>query len=292
MVYYFGIFLFTVLSKFATIKFGRSTKSVFDLLVYSFITGTVASLFFLVTSKFSISLNFVTVIYSAIFSAVVIAAHFSSLILFRFMDVSSATVLSGTFTLILTFVVSTFLLRESSDITGILRCLIMIVASLLLHFPVRNGGVIRLHLESKGVIAVFVSASISVFASVISKSYAADSRVTDSDSFFFLTNIFIVVFSLAAILITKKGEFKTVFDELRRFSRSGYFFITVSTVSSNVCSLLQILIFAAGDGILLYTPISGAISLIASGIVAVAVKEKPKVIPLALACTSLFISLI
>ena len=292
MVYYFLSFLFTLTGTYSQVKFGRSVKNVFDLLIFSLITGCIASVFFFIMSGFCIRINSATLVYSLIFSLIVAAIHFLNLLLFRVVDVSTATVLTSTLALILTFITGTLFLSEKAGIPELLRGAVMVAASVLLYFPAKNGENIKSRFKAKGIIISLLIASARVSASVISNLFSKDPKVTDSNSFFFMTNIFVVVFALSAIFIIKKGSFVLLLSEIKSFSAKGYALTGISTVSSNVCSLLQILIFASGDGITLYTPISGAFGLVAAAIISLIEKEKPKMIPLALACASLFIGLL
>ena len=292
-LFYYGlVFLFGFFGKYCQVKFGRSVKSVFDLLLYVLITGSIASVFFFIMSGFNIKTNIPTTIYSVIYAAIVVLVHFSSLLLYRELDVSSATVLSSTLTLVMTFVAGVLFLKESVGTFDILRCAIMIMASVLLHFPQSKNNKTGLHINIKGLFLVLIYTAISVSASVIANLYSKDERVFDSNSFFFLTNVFVVIFMLAAIVFVTKGKMSLLSRELKAFSAKGYILTAASTVSSNLGSLVQILIFASGDGITLYTPIAGALGLISTGLVAVLLKERPKIIPLLLACASLFIGLL
>ncbi len=292
MVYYGLYFLFAVSNKYAQIKFGRAVKNIFDLLIFSLITGTIASVFFFLMSGFKININLPTLIYSLIFAAVVIVVHFSNLLLYRATDVSSATVLTSAMNLVFTFIVGILFLSEDVGIFDLSRCAIMIAASVLLHFPAGKHKTAKARFNFKGIFLALVTAAVGVIAAVISNLFAKDSRVTDSNSFFFLTNVLVIIFTASAIAVIKKGRLSLVVHDLRSFSARGYALVAISTVSSNMGSLLQILIFESGDGITLYTPISGALGLIAAGIVAILEKERPKILPLLLACASLFVGLL
>ncbi len=292
MIYYCLSFLFTLTGKYSQVKFGRSVKNIFDLFIFSLITGCIASVFFFIMSGFCIRINPATFVYSLIFSLIVLTSHFLNLLLFRAVDVSTATVLTSTLTLVISFITGTLFLSEKTGFFELLRGVVMVTASLLLYFPVKKGESVKNRFNAKGIVISLVLSCSGVSASVISNLFSKDPKVTDSNSFFFLTNIFVVVFAVGAVFIIKKSSLFLLLRELKSFSAKGYALIGISTVSSNVCSLMQILIFASGDGITLYTPISGALGLVAAAIIALIEKEKPKFLPLALACVSLFIGLL
>ena len=288
MIYYILIFLLCITCKFSQTKYGRAISGAFAVFVYSIITGAIASVFFFLSSGCNIRINIPTLIYAVVFSIIVMIGYVAALFVVKFLDVSSVAVLTSTLTLLLSYLSGALFLGETVGVTDLIKGVIMIAASLLLHFPFKKG---TFKFHPMGVFLAFLSACVSTSAVLMSNLFANDTRVTNSDSYFFLTNVIIVILSLLAALILKKGKFSALIHEFVSFPAINYLHTAVVTMSSNISSLLQILIFSSGDSVVLYTPISSAFGLIASGVVAVLVKERPKVIPLALACISLFIGL-
>jgi trehalose-6-phosphate synthase len=72
----------------------------------------------------------------------------------------------------------------------------------------------------------------------------------------------------------------------------GYLLIAVCVLASNISSLLQIEILRISD-LILYTPLSGALNLLAAEVVAVFIaKEKPQILATILAVSSVLVVLL
>lgn len=289
LLYYLCMFAFTATGTFANQKYARSIRSYAELFVYAFITGCVASLFFYALSGFCIRLNGITILYGAVFAFVVICGYFFSLPVYRFMGVAEAGVFSSTIKLTMSYVFGMLIFDENIDIRAIVRFLVMFVCAFLMYLSTKKKLDSENTVTPKGILLCIGNAMVGVMATVISKSFAENARVTEENSFFFITNVFICIFSLLAVLVMNKGNAKKAFTSKEDKSTLKYLMIVVSTVSSNICSLLQIWILA-GDAINLYVPISGAMGIISSALIAfVFVREKPPVIPIILACAAFFI---
>ncbi len=291
-MYYIGIFISAFFGKYAQIKLGRKATTPFELFAYSFVTGAIATVFFLLLSGFHISLNPAVIVYSAIYAVIVILIHFSTLLLYKYLEVSQAAVLSNTLIITLTLVTGRMFLGESVDVYDIIRCVLLIAASVIPNKTPEKCVNNKPSFPVAGLVTVLCFSLLSVGASAVTNCYSKDVRVTDSNSFFLMTNLFIVVFSALFVILLEKFNFSSLKKQLWSFSGKSFLMTAVSTVSSNVSSIFQMLIFAAGDGIIFYTPISGALGLVASGIISVIEKERPRIFSLTLACAALFIGLL
>lgn len=288
-IYYLATFVFNTSATYANQKYARNLKSYAELFVYAIVTGCVASLFFYAISGFCIKLNGITLLYSGIFALVVISGYYCSLPVYRFMGVAEAGVFSSTLKLTLSYIFGILLYDENVDIRAIIRFLIMILCSLFMYLSLKKKVKSEKSVTFKGILLCIGTALVGVLATVISKSFAGNKNVTDENSFFFITNIFICAFSLLAIIVINKGNPAKAFISHGEKTTFKYLMIVVSTVSANMCSLLQIWILA-GDAINLYVPISGAIGIISSALIALVFEhEKPPVIPILLACAAFFI---
>ena len=136
--------------------------------------------------------------------------------------------------------------------------------------------------------------ALGVGCTLVAKYFAKDlnaGRVTDQNSFFFLTNVFILACGLCTIATTQKFSVKSVIKEFKSVSPFNYLMIVLNVVSSNMGSILQMLIFREGD-LVLYAPLSSALGLLAGEVVAVAfAKEKPRILATILALSSVLVVL-
>jgi hypothetical protein len=206
--------------------------------------------------------------------------------------VSTVTVLSNTFVLILTMAAGKAFFGENIGVYDIMRCLILILACMVPDLPIKKSQKPKLSFSVAGIVTVIFISIITVSASVLVKQFSSDPRVTDTNSFFFMTNIFIVAFSAVFVILREKFKFSSIKSRLVSYSGKSFVMTVISTVSSNLNSIFQVLIFAAGSGIVLYTPLTSALGLITAGIVAILEKERPRILSLTLACVAAFLSLL
>ena len=220
-MYYIGIFISAFFGKYAQIKLGRKSTTLFELFAYSFVTGVIATAFFLLLSGFRISLNPAVIVYSAIYAVIVILIHFSTLLLYKYLEVSQATVLSNTLIIILTLAAGRIFLRETVDIYDIIRCVLLIAASVIPHKTHEKCANNKPSFPVAGLVAVLCLSLLTVGASAVANCYSKDMRVTDSNSFFFMTNLFIVVFAALFVILLEKFNFSSIKKHPRKHLHSG-----------------------------------------------------------------------
>ncbi len=295
-LYYAAFFLSQLANVYAQQKYGRTSKGYSDIFVYSFFTGIIAMAFFFILSGFSIVLNLRTCIYAIIFAVVVICGSFTRLPAYKFMGVAESGVLVSSMTIVLTALTGFVFFREELTLVSVARIVLMLAAVSVIFFENKKG--IKIFGRSTrdttiGFLLCIGCALVGTSSTVMSKLFAMDSGVTDTNSYFFLTNAVIFVFDACALLLIHRGSIKGTFTGFKRIAPSGYAMIGLSTVASNIGSILGVLILAADSGqgnVSLYAPLSSAIGLISSGIVGfVAAHEKPSMLAMLLSVIALFL---
>jgi drug/metabolite transporter (DMT)-like permease len=139
-----------------------------------------------------------------------------------------------------------------------------------------------------GIIICIVASLSGLLATVTSKAFASDERVSDTNSLFFFTNVIMIALSLIFVFIFKKaGKANEASDKLKLWQ---YGMIFLTTLASNIASLLQVLILETGN-VSMYAPLSGALSLMAAQTVSVLYREKIKPLPLLLAISAVILGI-
>ena len=110
-------------------------------------------------------------------------------------------------------------------------------------------------------------------STIITKFYALDIRVVDENSFFFFTNVFLIILAAIALAvdgIINREHFKAAMTMLKPKK-----LITLSgnTVCSNVVSLIGVPLLALID-ISVYTPIMSALGIISGVVASLLFREK------------------
>lgn len=279
-------------SGFCQVKYGKASKSIFDVAVYSCITCVIATLFFYGMSGFSPQINKQIVIYALAYTAVVICAQYLGLLIIKYMDVLKSGIIRNSVGLILTFILGGVLFEETVDAVSIFRMLLSFgaVVSLFLHKKGNKGQQKEIIPKKQRIIGYIICAILILTATlgnIISKMFSSLRDTTDENAYFMLVNIFTFFISFLFTLALKKCNLKVCAKEVAGIGIKGYAYIVISTVGSNLVSLLQIWILASGAPIVLYTPVTAALEVLVQVIVAkFAANEKIPPIPVALSLAS------
>lgn len=289
------------LAIFAQRKYSHSVHGIFDLSVYSVVTGIIASIFFWCTGGFHVALNTRTLVFSAVYAAIALTAQWLGILSLKKNGIAVTSVVSSSVSLLVTWLMGIMLFDERFTIVSMVRCLLMLASGILIAAPDKPdlpektaAGKKRPEISKNLLIPVLMGIN-STLAVLVSKFFAIDLEkelVTDSNSFFFMTNIFIILVNLVILPLSAKRERESVLTHLRSLKPKQYLLIATSTVTSNVESLLSILILSIGT-VSLYAPLSSAHTLIAGFAVGmIFFKEKPRVVPIILATASVLLGML
>lgn len=269
----------------------KTFKGIKRFFVYALVTGVMATAVFYVTSGFNIVLNSVTCIYGFVYGAAIFINYFFSLAIYKYMGIAESTFIKAGLSLVLLTVSGMIIFGERLTPLIVVQIILMLLTFLTIFFGNKKD------VKTKGVTAIGLflclgGVILGVICGIIAKAFAGDSRVTDENSFFFITNVFIVAFALLSVLVTNKINLKIIGKKFVQVSWLGYLLIAVCVLASNISSLLQIEILRISD-LILYTPLSGALNLLAAEVVAVFIaKEKPQILATILAVSSVLVVLL
>ena len=288
---YAALFGCSVFNVWSSQKYARRSKASSDFLVYALITGAMAVVVFYVTSGFNIVLNTRTCIYGIVYAAVIFINYFFGLAIYKYMGIAETTFIrSGLSLILLTVSGIVFFNEEITLMLGIQIFLVLL--TFLVIFLGKNNGAKAKGVTAVGLLLCLGGVVLGVICGIIAKLFAKDTEVTDQNSFFFITNVFIVAFALISVIFTNKFSIKEIGKKFGQISRFGYLLIMVNVLASNFQSILQIEILRISD-LIIYTPLSGALGLLAGETVAVFIeKEKPRILATILAMSSVLVVLI
>ena len=283
-------FLSTFTSSYSQIKYARETNTFFAVALYSLITCLVSSLFFLSLTGFSPIFNKTTFIFALLFSIVVIISQYVAIIVYKYMRILDFGLIRGSISLISTFAIGAIWYNEKITIVAIVRMLLSLAATLTLLLNKHNEKS-KIKNTFLGYILCFVCIIAAVFNTILSKEFASLPQKQDENSYFLLVNIICLTFSLLLILFIKKGSAKPIFNELKNIGKLGYLYIFISTLSSNLSSLVTLWLLAGKVSIVLYTPLTAAMGIIVQILTAAIIgKEKIPKIPIILSLSSAVLS--
>ncbi len=248
--------------------------------LYLLINGMTACGAFYILGGFRLGVNLRTLAYSAVFSVVCIAALLTSIAVYNYASVSVVGVSRNSASVIFNTFLGILLFKEALALRGVFRILLLLAAIFILFFgekgaekrsaegrPVRTLTAIPL---------IALSVLISGAVSVISKLYAKDPGVCDSNSFFFFTNVVMVVFSGVWLLLSCRRNGEAVRSAAKALRVKDLAFYAGSTVMSNIVSLLTVAILARQD-VSVFTAINSSVAILCAVLVSLLFREKVSV---------------
>ena len=261
-----------------------SVSGITGSLFYVFETSLFALFYFWALNGFKLSFNNHVLVYGMIYGIVVILTLVLSIFVYRYATFSFVTFVSGSVSLMLSLLVGNLLFNEVISPDKILRIALMLVATFVIFLGNKNKdnkkssseehqtNIVKRNFVIACVIIV-LNSILAAVATAILKFYAGDPNVTDQNSFFFATNIFSALFVLPILPFTMKKN-KVKMSELFRMVKSKKtVYSAVTTINSNIRSIIQILILGMMD-VSIFSPISSALGFVAVAIATPIIGEK------------------
>ena len=289
-----AFFVASFASNYGQAKFGREMKNFFAVAFYSVVTCAISSVFFLVMSGFSLQFNKTVWNFSVFYSAVVLASQYLGIIVYKYMEILSFGLIRNGMTLVFTFLAGAVMYNEKITFVAIMRMLLSVMAALLLVLSSKSkNNDVKIKNTPLGYMICFALIIFGVFSTVILKEFANLPQKQDENSSFFLVNIICFVFSSMATVILQKGKLRHIINDLKTMGKNGYLYILVSTIGSNLVSVLSIWLLAGETAVILYAPLIAAMGVIIQAVVSyIVAKEKIPMIPVLLSLLSAILSFV
>ena len=243
---YFLLFLSTLLTTANTALtklFQRTTRSdLRSLGMYNLVNALFACCFFWVSAGFRISVNGRTAVYALVYAAIICVNLSAQVFAMTKVTVSLVTLMTVAGGVLVPGVFGILYYDEPLTVQLALSALLILLATLL-PFLAQRRQVKKMTLTAVAVCGVLFA--LSGASVILMQLYSRDGKVSDSASFFFLTNAVSVVLCLAVLqLVVRKdsGEQKKYGKLIKTFSGWQLANIAAKTVLANICSILQVVI--------------------------------------------------
>ena len=290
-LFYFGTFCCNCLTVFSGRKYAKNTQTLNDLAIFNLITGIMATAIFYVTSGFKIQLNTRTCIYALIFALVIFINNSLCIAVFKYMGVAESVFIRQGLSLAVSISMGVLLYKEKFTLVSFLQIALIFLTFLAIFLPALKNKTTVKTITFTGLVICILTSVLSAFCTVITKSFAIDTEVTDETSFFFMTNVFMILTALTLVITLNKGSVNNSLKSFKTVPTAEYFTIFLNVFASNMGSLLSMAILKK-DALLLYVPLSNALNLLAGETVSIFIaKEKPKIIAMILALLSILVVL-
>lgn len=245
----------TVLSK----KFQQNfVMDLYHFIVYNLINACFGSIAFFFLSGFSIRLNMITVLFALGYALIVALSLVLSLYVFSRLTVSVSSITNSSGSIITSSLFGLIFLSEEHSLKLFWALILMLLAVIFPFIKKEKAAKMKKARIFTCVLSFLMAGSSNVYTKIFSLS----PNVTDANSFFFATNVVIVIFCALITLIysitVKRSPFKA-------FNKSQLLNIGSRTVLSNIGSLLSIIIISALP-ISVYTIVTSSVALVGTAL--------------------------
>ena len=262
--------------------------------IYFLIVAVWACFFFWMINGFSISVNRITWLYALAFSVVCFLSSLVNLIIYHFAKIPTVSVVNSTLSLITTSLLGTLLFSEKIGWSTVLRIVLLVCASLLLYRaatvnekkeqaaptdgPASDGAKKPYGIGRKlcFVLLMAVLIGVSCSSTLLTKSFSVRDDVSDVNSYYFATNVFLFGGGIVWLLVASRARFGQFCDGLTGFRPVYLLFIVLATLCGNISSLLTIPLLDRLE-VASYSAYTSAIGITASAVASLVYREKQNV---------------
>ena len=264
-----------VFSKLCSNMLNQNSAAKYSLVLV--VNSIVACLFFGCSVGFRIFANGATLLYAVVYAAIAAVSIISGVIVYRYASISNVNIVSSSCGMICTAMIGWMFFSEIVHLSNVFRLFVMLVAIVFVFLDQKKKETVSEGRKKSNnfslalIIAVITACGCA--NTVVLKAFATSEKVTDENSFFFFTNVFLLIGSLIVYTVAclkKQGEFK---DSVKLLYPKKMIAIAGNTVCSNISSLVSILIVAQLD-ISIYSPISSALGIIVGMIGSLMFRER------------------
>ena len=276
---YFALRVFAdVVKKSVTNSF--SGNGVSGSLFFVLETSIFAMLVFFVLNGFRLYINPRVAFYGFLYGVIVIFSVAVGVFVYNFATISFVGFISSCFTLLASQTLGAILFGEAVTLSNLVRIALMLLAALIsfigaggFKITAAGGSQNQAKRLAVALILTLIMGATGTLGTVLMKYYTADPGVTDSNSFFFMTNVFSGLLVIPMILIAAKrdGVKLSSLSEFVKGRRALYAMLT--TVNSNIISVISILLLSLVD-VSAFTPLSGALGFISIAVATPIIREK------------------
>ena len=209
MILFFLITIFTVTRILSLIcsKLCSNTLNKGGLLghsIYIFLVSAISCITYAAFTGFSFEFDQNTFILSIVLAIASVCSLLTSLVIYRLASVSGVNVITTSLSLITSALIGFFVFNESVDYIRIIRIIIMVMAGIFVYFEnvSKENPQDRKTVSNKVLflLIILVQLLIGCYTTIQSKLLSGGKLVTDVNTFFFMTNVYMLLGALAIIL--------------------------------------------------------------------------------------------
>ena len=238
-----------------------------DNLYYIFMIG-VALAFFGITTKFDLRVNWLTLLFAAIYAVIVYISATFNMNAIEHAELVTVSIFSNSGTILWSALWGTVFFKEELTLYRILGLVAILAAIALPYLTEKKKGKGSL----KGLFFCFGIFIINGLSQLVLKIYSLNESVMAEGVFLFYTNVLLIPFIL--LIIAKKSSIKKVFKSIAVVDKKSLLFVSLGMVFSAIISVVGIFLIRTVD-LVVYTVAEKALATIATAAVsAIFFREK------------------
>ena len=264
--------------------------------LYSILTGIYSLFFFWALNGFKLYINSAVSLYAMVYGACVVLSLSVTVFMYNHGSMALINFISGTLSLTASAVFGALLLGEKITPELILRISLMMLCVLTVFIGTKNSNIDeeKKSLSPLTFILPAFAAIIGLVVTFLIKYYTVDPNVTDTNSLFFMTNVFCIAYALPILFVLtviERGKGVDISDLLKACVDKRSLGAFATTGLGAVQTVITALLITSMD-VATYTPVISAMGFLAMAIVTPLVRErldKSKIIATVIALLSLFL---
>ncbi len=276
-----GLFLSTTFSLVLNKKCSRIMlgKGYIGQAAFVFLNSVFSCFVYLAYNGFILQLNLSSVLLAGLYAFFCIISVTLGIIVYQYADVASINIAKSSLTLITTFFVGLIFFKEQFTVIKVIRVVLMIFAALCVFIDSKNESQnIRIKNENhnflKFILIMAALIPVGCYSTVQAKLANSETLIPNINSYFFMTNLAMVVFSSACILLCFFKNKSSVFNCFASFGTRGLFTMIALAINSSISALIGVFILKYID-ISVYSPVSSALTILCSAFISFLLKEFP-----------------
>lgn len=253
-----------------------STNGISGSLFFVLETSIFAMFVFFVLNGFKLYINPLVTFYGFLYGVLVIFSTVCGVFVYNYATIAFVGFVSSCFTLIASQIVGAALFGESVTIPNLVRVAFMLFAAFVSF--IGAGGFKRADAQNAkrftyALLLTLTLSTVSTLGTIVMKHYTADPGVTDSNSFFFMTNVFSALLVIPLIPITAKRDGIKLSSLIEFVKGRRVFYTMLTTANSNIFSAVTILLLSMID-VSVFTPLSNTLGFISIAVATPLIREK------------------
>ena len=259
-----------------------STKGSAGKAVYILITGVFSGFLYFAYSGFSLEINATCILFSFLYGICSTIAGIT-ITIYNYADVATVSVTKSSLSLILNSMVGFIIFSEPVELNRIIKLILTLTVVFLVFLNSKNDIEHGSHNDRallrkkenfiKFLLLIGIQLPVFIFGAYQSKMVAKYNIVPDLNSYYCLTNLFMVLFGIIWILYLAHKDRKSISECISMVRSKSIFTILLLLVIGTFSALLGVIILKYID-ISVYSPLNSAITFIGSAIVSILFREK------------------